>query len=166
MLKSRDLDIQIAYLVVGGKVPGYDSYFSEVCNRIEQYGLTDDFVLTGSRNDVPELISACDVVVHLPRHEDPFPGVVSEAMAMEKPVVAFASGGIPEQFENKRSGILVEKNNIDALAEALITLAEDEAMCRKMGKEARRFLISHFSFQKFSAELNETYTGLVSEDSY
>jgi glycosyltransferase involved in cell wall biosynthesis len=160
IIKARHPGRPITYLLVGGEVAGKEDYFSQVRDSIDKYGLKDSFVLTGSRSDVPGLISACDVMVHLPLHEDPFPGVVLEAMAMEKPVVTFTSGGIPEQFENGRSGVILEQNNIEALAGTLLNLANDQAARQTMGKAARLFLNSNFSFEKFFSEMNTLYHSL------
>lgn len=147
----------IVYVLVGGKMPGHEAYHAQVRQRLEQYALLESFVLTGTRSDVPRLIAACDVMVHLPTNEDPLPGVVFEAMVMEKPIVAFASGGVPEQFENGKSGMLVEKNDVETLVENLLTLARDRPLRLKMGKEARRFLTSRFSSTKFFSELRSIY---------
>ena len=160
-IKQRSGDSQIAYLLVGGKVAGHEEYYDGIARRISESGLSNQFFLTGLRSDIPRMIAACDVMVHLPTHEDPFPGVVLEAMAMEKPVVAFASGGIAEQFENGKSGILLDKNDIEELAGTLVALQGDEALRLRMGKEARRFLTTHFSFEKFFSELARIYTELV-----
>jgi glycosyltransferase involved in cell wall biosynthesis len=148
------------YLLVGGRVPNHEPYYSGVHRMITRYGLQESFVLPGVRNDVPEVIAACDVLVHLPTHEDPLPNVVFEALAMAKPIVAFSSGGIPEQFEDGRSGILLDKNDIQGLANTLLDLSVDEGLRETMGKEGRRFLISHFSFDRFFLELGEIYANL------
>jgi glycosyltransferase involved in cell wall biosynthesis len=160
-IEERYGDVQIAYLLVGGRVAGHEEYHDGIVRRISQSHLSNQFLLTGLRSDIPRMIAACDVMVHLPTHEDPFPGVVLEAMAMEKPIVAFASGGIPEQFENGKSGILLDKDDIEELAETLVALQGDEALRLKMGKEARRFLKTHFSFEKSFSELSLIYTELV-----
>jgi glycosyltransferase involved in cell wall biosynthesis len=161
-IKERYGDVQIAYLLVGGKVAGHEDYLHQVVRRIGESDLSNQFCLAGLRSDIPRMIAACDAIVHLPTHEDPLPGVVLEAMAMEKPVVAFDSGGIREQFENGRSGILLEKNDIEKLAETLVALEGDEALRLKMGKEARRFLVRRFSLEKFFSELAPIYAELVS----
>lgn len=158
----REYKDEITYVLVGGKVSGHETYYEEVCQKLEQYALQESFVLTGVRTDIPELIAACDVIVHIPIHEDPLPNVVFEALAMEKPVVAFSSGGIPEQFEDGRSGILLEKRDTQALAETIINLSENEDFRLAIGREARRFLTSHFSFEKFFSELGAIYADLSS----
>jgi glycosyltransferase involved in cell wall biosynthesis len=161
LIRERYGELTVSYVLVGGEVPGHEAYYAEVRARIERYGLQDTFVLTGAREDVPGLVLACDVMVHLPLHEDPFPGVVLEAMAMEKPIVGSRSGGIPEQFEDGRCGVLVGKDDSGAVAEVLARLAGDRELREAMGREARRFLASHFSFDRFFSELGAIYAGLV-----
>ncbi len=159
LIKTRNPNLDVNYLIVGGKVAGHKAYYAEVVDRINQYDLEESFLLTGAREDVPRLMKACDVMVHLPRHEDPFPGVVVEAMAMEKPFVGFASGGIPEQFEHRKSGILLQKGDIEALAETLLELSESKDLREEMGKQARHFVRSHFSSERFFSELRPVYVG-------
>lgn len=160
-IKERYPNLQIEYLIVGGKVAGYEEYSNRVTRLISESGVSDQFVLTGCRSDVPRIIAACDVMVHPPIHEDPLPGVVFEAMAMERPIIAFDSGGISEQFENGKSGILVPKNDIESLAEVLVVLANDEAKRTNLGKEARRYLVSHFSFDRYFSELSAIHCELL-----
>lgn len=157
LLKVQQPTLPIHYLIIGGEVAGKEGYAQQVAEALEQYDLQDAFTLAGMQSDVPQYIAACDVMVHLPSIEDPFPGVVLEALAMGKPIVAFGSGGIPEQFENGKSGILVEKNNLAALAKALTALAQDPARRQQLGQAARPYLMAHFSLQRFSAELADVY---------
>lgn len=157
MLKLHQPQLPIHYLIIGGEVAGKEDYARQIEQTLAQHGLEGAFTLAGMQSNVPQFIAACDVMVHLPSIEDPFPGVVLEAMAMGKPIVAFASGGIPEQFDDGKSGLLVEKNNIAALAETLLTLAHDPARRRQIGQAARPFLTDHFSFKRFFTELEAIY---------
>lgn len=156
-IKRRCPSLPMVYLIVGGEIAGKEGYAQQLCDRLKADGLQDAFILAGVQSDVPKFITACDVMVHLPSIEDPFPGVVLEAMSMAKPIVAFASGGIPEQFEDGKSGILVEKNNTAALADTLLTLAGDHALRAQIGQHARPCLTARFSFKKFFGELNAIY---------
>jgi glycosyltransferase involved in cell wall biosynthesis len=54
---------------------------------------------------------------------DPFPLAVLEAMALARPVVAFAVDGVPEQVGD--AGVLVPAEDVDALARAVVSLASD-----------------------------------------
>lgn len=153
----------IRYLLVGGAVPGHQAYHQLVKQLVNEYGLDDKFVFTGVRGDVPRLISACDVMVHIPVHHDPFPGVVLEAMAMEKPIIATRSGGIPEEFEDGISGILIPRRDPDRLAEAILSLYRNKDKRRRMGKAAREYLTTHFSLEKHFGQIEQLYNALLKE---
>jgi glycosyltransferase involved in cell wall biosynthesis len=163
MIRNCHPDMRVAYVVVGGTVPGHEDYIGLVKGKVAEYGLQDSFIFAGVQHDIPGLMAAADVMVHIPTHEDPFPGVVLEAMAMKKPVVAFASGGIGEQFENGRSGILLGKGDVRALGGTLVDLAHDPARRVSLGKAGRYFLTSRFSPQRFSAELERIYGSLCQD---
>ena len=60
-----------------------------------------------------------------------------EAMAFEKPVVAFDSGGIREWLIHGETGYLVERGDIKGLAEKLSLLLEDQSLVRTMGESAK-----------------------------
>jgi glycosyltransferase involved in cell wall biosynthesis len=145
------------YLLIGGPVDGHEAYLDQVKTSIRDNGLTRSFVLAGYRSDVPALLSACDVVVHLPLYQDPFPGVVLEAMAMEKPVIVYRSGGTVEQLKDGASGLLVAQGDLDGLADLIIQLSRDVALRQRIGKNARRYAQSSFSLEKHFAEIEVVY---------
>lgn len=149
------------YLLVGGPLPGHEDFYLEVQHLIEAFGLKNRVVQTGGRDDVPDLLAAMDVFVHLPSYQDPFPGVVLEALAMERPVVAYDSGGIREQFEPGKSGILIAHQNFGGVAEALLDLYQHPDQRIQMGKKGREYLLDHFSLEKHFDQLNQLYGELV-----
>ena len=67
---------------------------------------SDRVVFTGRREDVPAVTAALDVSV-LPSYREAQGLSVLEAMALSRPVVASAVGGIPEMIEDGVSGLLV-----------------------------------------------------------
>jgi len=74
---------------------------------------------------------------------DPFPLAPLEAMATGLPVVASNVGGIPEALAYG-GGLLVPRNNPEALAEALKKLIEDVAYREEMGRSGHASYINHF----------------------
>lgn len=154
--QSPRLDMK--FLQVGGGVSGYEKYSAAIRSSIEQYGLSSAFILTGVREDIPNLMGMCDVLVHLPMHEDPFPGVVLEAMAMAKPLVATFSGGIPEQFEHGVSGYLIAKADVHTLSDLILMLEADPARRHQVGEAARMHLVSKFNEEGFFTALRRIYS--------
>jgi glycogen(starch) synthase len=71
------------------------------------------------------------------RHEG-FPMVCLEAMGASKAIVATAVGGVPESVVNEVSGLLVPKEDINSLAEALTRVANDANLSERFGSAGRR----------------------------
>ena len=65
------------------------------------------------------------------------PNALIEAMAMQLPVVSTRLSGIPEIVEEGVSGLLVPCGDVDALCEAITTLARDSALRAQLGQNAR-----------------------------
>ena len=65
------------------------------------------------------------------------PNSVGEAMLLGTPVVASCAGGIPSMLEHGKEGLLFEKGNVKALAEAIMCTWEDEKKVGMMTKNAR-----------------------------
>ena len=86
---------------------------------IERLGLAGKAWLTQYCRDMPAAMNAIDCLVHPQVGTEAFPGVVLEAFACGKPVIASALDGVPEGFAVGGCGRLVPPEDIKALAEAL-----------------------------------------------
>ena len=60
-----------------------------------------------------------------------------EAMALGLPVVSTNVGGLPYLIENEKDGLLVPKQNIEAMVKAIIRLKSDDALRSKIVTNAR-----------------------------
>ena len=87
---------------------------------IERLGLAGKAWLTPYCRDMPAAMNAIDCLVHPQVGTEAFPGVVLEAFACGKPVIASALDGVPEGFAVGGCGRLVPPEDIKALAEALL----------------------------------------------
>lgn len=86
--------------------------------------------------DLFALYRAVSVVVVPSVWPEPFSRVVVEAMWSGRPVVATTVGGIPEQVEDRVSGLLVPRNDAPALARAVATVLGDPDLAERLGKMA------------------------------
>ncbi len=98
----------------------------------------------GFRDDVPDLLADCDVLV-LPSRREGFPNTLLEGMALGRPVVATAVDGIPELVSDGETGALVPLDDVEALAAAIGRLLDDPALRRSWGEAGRRRVEEHFS---------------------
>lgn len=96
---------------------------------------------------MPAVMSDWDVVA-ISSLKESFCVAAIEASAMELPVVATNVGGLPEAVADGESGLLVEPDNPQALAAALVTLLTDPDRLRSMGIAGRRRVVKHFQWHR------------------
>jgi len=98
-----------------------------------------------------ELLGNATVIIH---SADAAAGVpILEAMAAGIPVVATTAQGISEIVEDGKTGFLVEQNNPDALANALVKLIADGDLRASIGKTARKKAADFFSWESITDKL-------------
>jgi glycosyltransferase involved in cell wall biosynthesis len=115
---------------------------AELRLRARSYG--PEVVFLGHRNDLPELLAACDLVV-LPSFSEALPTVLIEAAAAGRPVVATRVGGTPDVVEHGVTGLLVPPGDPRALADAILSLLSDPAKAEAFGRAARILVHHRFS---------------------
>jgi spore coat protein SA len=99
------------------------------------------------------LYSIVDMVVLPSVWQDPCPLVVLEAMSSGTSLVSTAVGGVPEVMESGQTGVLVEPDNPELLAEAIFnTLGDEESLC-EMEVNAREKIISGYTWERLVIEL-------------
>lgn len=105
----------------------------------------DAFVIfTGARNDIPALLENSDVFV-LSSIAEGIPMTVLEAMAASLPIISTDVGGLSELVENEVTGLLVEKENAKALANAMDIYVNNPQLIEPQGKQAHQFIEQNFS---------------------
>ena len=130
-------------LIVGGALfSGEAPYEAELRGRAALPAYAGRVHMLGARDDVPRLLTACDVVVHASVLAEPFGRVLVEAMLAGRPVVATNAGGVPEIVTDGETGVLVPAGDARALGEALQALRRDSgraaALARHGSLHARR----------------------------
>jgi len=118
--------------------------------QAEAAGLAGRLHFTGPRDDVPALLPALDVLVHLPRDES-FGLALAEAMAAGLPTVATNIGGCREVVRDGLTGLLVPPGDAPALTEALGCLLDPaEGLARRAayGEAGRRVVAENFSRER------------------
>ena len=101
-----------------------------------------------------------DLYVH-PALMEGFGIAVLEAMAMSKPVVATATGGLPEIVQDGETGIVVLPGDPDALAQSVSELLQDSARCRQLAEGGRTRVATHFAVESMMDQLVSGYGTLL-----
>jgi glycogen(starch) synthase len=118
-------------------VAGDGPHRAEMEAAVARFGLEGVVTFLGRRTDVPTLLALAAVVV-VPSLAESFGFVALEAMAVGRPVVAAATGGLPEVVEDGRSGLLVPQGDPRPLAAAVASLLASPALASALGEEGRR----------------------------
>lgn len=118
-------------------------------------GIGDRVVLTGARDDIPEVLAAFDVFVH-PAIAESFGMVIIEAMAMARPVLSTPVGIAPEVVREGVTGVLASGSSPLALAEGLRSIFALQAQWPTLGEAARR-AVRGFTAARMGQRYSELY---------
>jgi glycosyltransferase involved in cell wall biosynthesis len=152
--------VRIKFLIVGDLAKERNRPYLEMLQReISEPVLSTSVILTGFV-DCRDILSAIDVVVSLSETEG-LPGVLIEAMAAERVVVANAVGGIPEILGDHRSGCLVGAGDVARVKQILLWLASNPELRQAMGTRACAHVHLRFSADGNAAQIAGIYDRLL-----
>lgn len=106
--------------------------------------LEENVILTGFRDDVGAFIKSCDLFA-VPSIEEGLNSSLLDALALQIPVVASDTGGIPEIITANKTGLLVPPADPKALASRIIWMLEHREEARKMACAGQAKVRAHFS---------------------
>lgn len=127
-------------------VVGEGALKERLLNLRDTLDLGDHVVFTGFRDDAINLIKFADLFVLSSRWEGLGTSII-DAMSMGRPIVATNTGGIPELIVSGESGILVDRESPEQLADAITRLIADAALRKRVAEGALR-KAEEFSIEK------------------
>ena len=128
--------------------------------QVREQGLDGRFLLLGQRDDVPGLVAGFDVFVLSSRFEG-MCLAVAEAMAMAKPVVATAVGGVRQSVISGESGLLVPPGDPHALAEGILRVLRNTAEARSLAAAGRERALALYGLDRMVDETTALYRRLL-----
>jgi glycosyltransferase involved in cell wall biosynthesis len=127
---------------------------------INQRGLSHAVRLLGARDDVPSLMSKCDIFLFPSIHEG-LGVVVLEANASGLPVIGSRVPGLMEAVRDGETGILKEVEDIEGMAASAIALIKDFSYAQQMKNSARTWIEDNFSTEVSAKRLLDIYDSLA-----
>ena len=135
----------------------------------EQLGLSDKVIFTGMvpYQTVPLYINASDVcatpfVKARGERSGVSPLKLCEYLACQKPVVASKLGGLAMLAQNS-AGVLVEPEDPEALAKAIIGLFQDPELRKQMGENGRKYVVKNRSWESVARRVSEVCRQAIEE---
>ena len=152
-------------MIVGESSLRDRQYFYKLKDFSNSLNLRNKVIFTGYRKDIPEITAAFDIAVFpsLPSSNEGFGRSIIEAMAMKKPVVASAAGGIPEVVVDSITGEIVPPNDSEKLADAIEKLVIDEKRRVSMGEKGYERVIEKFTMERNVKEIEKLYLSLLED---
>lgn len=149
----------VFFLVVGEIAHQKHSKWLDKLKK-EAQALSGRVIFTGAVNNILEVMCYIDLLVHCAK-EEPFGRVFLEAMACQKPVVAFAGGGVAEVVEDSKTGYVVSYGDVNLMAQKILVLAADKKKCLAFGKAGYERLKSSFEIKKQLKQLEQIYENIL-----
>lgn len=117
---------------------------------------TRDVFLAGwhGHGELPSFLRAGDLLVHASVNEQ-FGTVLIEAMACGLPAIAVDRGGPATIVEDPETGWLVEPDDLEGLATAIVAAVNHPDERRRRGERARQRAVSHYSWSRIGSQLAE-----------
>ena len=125
-------------------------------------GIVERCLFLGYQDDVAPFYAAFDALV-LPSANEGTPVSAIEALAGGRPVVATRVGGVPDVVRDSVDGFLVERGDIDGLADRLGRLAGDPELARRMGEAGRKRMRERYSVERLVDDVDALYRKLLAE---
>ncbi len=156
-LKHVDEDIAAVFIGPDG------GYLKETLSLAEKLGLRDRTYVLGFVDEETK-IQAIDSAVALVNpsiadYVEVYPGVISEAWARGKPVIASSVGGVPYRVKDHVNGMLVPHSNPKMLADAMIELVGNSKLAEEMGQNGKADVFSWETIANKSIELYKNVLG-------
>jgi glycosyltransferase involved in cell wall biosynthesis len=123
---------------------------------IQAHGLADAVRVLGAREDARQILGLLDAYVN-PASAEAFGIATVEAMLASLPIVVTNSGALPELITHEHTGLVVESENVDALAAALDQVLTRRTAARQWGQAARQSALVRFSPAQFAHHFAAIY---------
>jgi glycosyltransferase involved in cell wall biosynthesis len=133
-----------------------DEYCALLKDTAKELGIEKRVRFTGARSDIAAVMHALDLLV-INSSAEPFGLVAVEAMACGTPILAAASGGIPEIIEHGKTGWLVPPCDEQTLAAAIVSLSRQPGLRGLFAERGKNHVRSRFSAGRYLAELQAFY---------
>jgi glycosyltransferase involved in cell wall biosynthesis len=128
---------------------------------IEGNGLAGKVIMTGHREDVPQILKNLDLFILPSYSNEATSQVIPQAMSMGIPVIATSAGGIWEVVKDGETGKLVPPRDAPALSEAIFWAYQNREETRKMARKARELVLKDFTLARMIEKTGNVYRELL-----
>ncbi|HEY9051910.1 MAG TPA: glycosyltransferase [Gammaproteobacteria bacterium] len=155
LLAKNNPDIQL--VVIGDGILAKELQSLSNKRKIEQ-----NVLFLGYRPDAYHYLPLFDVFV-LPSLTEGLPITMLEAMQANIPIVATSVGAIPQVLEEGKNGLVIETNNAEALAEAILDVKNFIGRAKLRASNAKQAVFEHYASDKMAIQYINIYQEVIKE---
>lgn len=115
------------------------------------------FLPLQKKSDMPKIIASMDAAIIPLKKLDLFKGAlpskIFETLSSEVPIVLAVEGEAADLISNAKAGIVVEPENAEAIAKAILRLYKERSLREELGKNGRAYVMKHFSREVITRRL-------------
>jgi glycosyltransferase involved in cell wall biosynthesis len=157
-LAGTELCRRGVHLLVAGAGPMQDSVEAQA----QTLGLGERVHFLGHREDVPEVLAACDIACLPSLLAEGVPQAILQAFALARPVVASDVPGIRQIVRPMETGLLVPPGNPSALGASLVRLLDEPDLARRLAEGGRALAMGAYSIGVMADRVEALYRDVVS----
>lgn len=128
--------------------------------QARQLGLGERFTFVGRQEDMPTFYGSIDILVSASRQEG-LPIALLEGMASGLPVIATRVGAVPEVVIDRETGLLVQPEDVAALAAGIERLVVTADLRRTLSRAGQQRVEDHFSATRMTGDYLDFYRGAL-----
>jgi len=157
---------EIHLYIVGGETSETNlKWHKELLQLPGKLGVNDKVTFLGQirshhSNELNYWYNAAHLLV-LPSREEGLGMVLLEAMACGTPVIGTTAGGIPNVISHNHNGLLVPKEDVNKLAEAIIKLVNNHTLAEDLGASGRQDIVDNYSWIDISQRTIDIYSSTL-----
>lgn len=149
---------EVIVILVGDALFGEQDYVQQLHQQIATMNLEHRIKFLGFRSDIPQLMTACDLVTHTSTSPEPFGRVIVEAMLCGTPVVAAKAGGAVELVEHGNTGFLATPGEPEELAQIINTCVQKPELIATIAKNAQAIARRRFDVTVINQQIAKLLT--------
>ncbi|WP_445487002.1 glycosyltransferase family 4 protein [Niallia sp. 03133] len=132
----------------------------ELEQQTKELGLEDHIHFFGKRSNIPQLLYHADIFV-LPSLIENQPLSLIEAQIVGKPIIVSDAGGIPEMVQHGINGMVTKAGDERDLCNTLYAILENEEFGNKLGGNAKKWALEHWSLEKGATSVLSIYNEAI-----
>jgi len=151
------------FLIVGDDVDVEDgSMKSELKDLTRRLNIEENFIFTGWRTDIKDILQDIDIFVHCPNFWKEGMGIATlEAIASGKPVVISKNWGLAETVKDSFNGFVAPVGNYEMIAKRIIELLLNQNLRKRMGFNSRLYAEENFNIEKNVKKIEQIFHSLL-----